>query len=132
MDNNEDISLSTVVPGATTISVSGSIVSLTPVITGPIPAITSEVRKGIDREPPDTTPFAMRPSSTSINSISSSDAPLAEAPESTNNGGDKGTGNKDVGEGSNGGGLSPAAEKALISVFTIRKFLEPSVSFFFC
>lgn len=121
-DKTEDISRSTLVPGATT-SVSGSIPSLTPVVTGSIPAITSGVRKGIDREPPDTTPFAMRPSSTIMNNISSSDAPLVEGPESTNGGG-KGTGNKDVGEDGNGGGLNPAGEKALISVLTIRKFFR--------
>ncbi len=123
-EENTDISLSTLVPGATPISVSGSILSLTPVVTAPFPAITSGVRKGIDREPPDTTPFAVRPSTTLTTSISPSGGPFAEAPDRGNdNGGGTGRGNGDDDGGK--GGLSPAGEKALISVFTICKVPKP-------
>lgn len=110
-------------PGATSISVSGSILSLTPVLTAPFPAITSGVRKGIDRQPPDTTPFAARPSTTLTTSISPSGGPFAEAPQrGNNNDGENGNGSGNSDDGNGGrAGLSPAGEKALISVFTICK-----------
>ncbi|KAJ6781144.1 hypothetical protein PWT90_04863 [Aphanocladium album] len=116
-DDDQKLSLSTLVPGATVTSQSGTRLLLTPVISSNIPGITSGVKKGTTGDQSKTTtPFAVAPGpSTMLTSVSPTLGPApgqSGKPSSDNKSKEQG----DNGKESHGGGLSPSGQSALISI----------------
>ncbi|OAA36349.1 hypothetical protein BBO_08226 [Beauveria brongniartii RCEF 3172] len=120
-DGSQKISLSTLVPGATVTGPSGTRLQLTPILTSPLPAATSGIKKGTTARNNDTTaPFVVAPDRTTmIVSISPTSnmapdrtgGPIADlnrnGPDREESGG---------GGGGGGGGLSTGGQDAVMSI----------------
>ncbi|KAM3501130.1 hypothetical protein MY10362_005812 [Beauveria mimosiformis] len=121
-DGSQKISLSTIVPGATVTGPSGTRLQLTPILTSPLPAATSGIKKGTTASNNDTTaPFIVAPDRTTmIISISPTSnmapdrtgGPIADlntnGPDREESGGGGG--------GGGGGGLSTGGQDAVMSI----------------
>ncbi|KAF1739742.1 hypothetical protein CRV24_001678 [Beauveria bassiana] len=120
-DDSHKISLSTLVPGATITGPSGTRLQLTPILTNPLPAATSGIKKGTTASNNDTTPpFAVAPDRTTmITSISPTSnmtpnqtgGPIADL---NPNGPDREE--SSGGGGGGGGGLSTGGQDAVMSI----------------
>ncbi|KAM3537505.1 hypothetical protein ARSEF1564_009571 [Beauveria bassiana] len=122
-DDSQKISLSTLVPGATITGPSGTRLQLTPILTNPLPAATSGIKKGTTASNNDTTPpFAVAPDRTTmITSISPTSnmtpnqtgGPIADL---NPNGPDREESSGGGGGGGGGGGLSTGGQDAVMSI----------------
>ncbi|KAJ3496376.1 hypothetical protein NLG97_g2702 [Lecanicillium saksenae] len=114
--DDQKLSLSTLVPGATVTSQSGTRLLLTPVISSGLPIITSGAKDGTtDDYYGSTTPFAVAPGlSTMITSVSPTLGPGAG--QSGKPSSDKESKGKDGNGNGSHNGLSPSGQSALISM----------------
>ncbi|KAM3514491.1 hypothetical protein MY11210_001834 [Beauveria gryllotalpidicola] len=123
-DGNHRISLSTLVPGATITGPSGTRLQLTPILTSPLPAVTSAIETGTTASKNDSTvPFVMAPDPTTmVDGISPTSnmapertgRPIAELnPNGPDRQEDSGGGG---GGGSSRGGLSTGGQDAVMSI----------------